>query len=62
MSKWGAMLAVALCGGTTYTSCQTRLRDNLVGGTTVWINSLLDPSLYLDALLASITDTNTGQQ
>lgn len=49
--RYGLILAAALSGGTTITSCDTRVRRDLVDGTKAWIFSLFDPNLILDSLI-----------
>lgn len=54
--KWGLLLMATLSGGTTFVSCDTRLRQDIVDGTKAWIFSLLDPNLFLDALNINVDE------
>ena len=56
--RWALMLAAALSGGSTFASCDTRIRQDLVAGTKNWIFSLFDPNLYLDSILLDSSDQN----
>jgi hypothetical protein len=55
--KWVGLLAATLAGGSLLETCQTRLRDGIVGGTENYILSLLDPTLFIEDLLDDGTST-----
>lgn len=54
--SWALMAAAALSGGTTFVSCQSRFLQTVNDGMRTWALSLLDPSIYLDALLDETQD------
>ena len=51
--KRALMLMAALAGGMLPISCQVRFRDGVVAGTTAYVFSLLDPTLYIESLLGA---------
>ena len=53
-------LAAALAGGSTFTSCDTRLRTAVVGGTKNFIFSLFDPSVLFPDVFGQSTNGGSG--
>lgn len=49
-SKLGLTLAAALAGGSLLGTCQTRLKDAVVGGSTDYLYTLLDPTAIVGLL------------
>jgi len=49
-------LAAALAGGSLLSTCETRLKDAVVGGTKNYFFSLLSPTSIVDLFSADDTD------
>ncbi|MEK7710919.1 MAG: hypothetical protein AAB341_03395 [Planctomycetota bacterium] len=53
-------LAAMLAGGSTFTSCDTRLRTAVVGGTKNFIFSLFDPAVLFPDVFDQSASGGTG--
>ena len=49
-------LAAALAGGSMLSTCETRLKDAVVGGTKDYFFSILNPTTIVDLLFPTETD------
>ncbi len=54
--KLAMTLAAALAGGSLLSTCETRLKDAVVGGTKNYFFSLLSPTSIVDLFSADDTD------
>ncbi len=53
-------IAAMLCGGSTFTSCDTRVRTSVVAGMKDFVFGLLDPQFVFAALLDSPAEENNN--
>ncbi len=61
LRRWGLVLVATLSGGTTFASCDTRIRQDLVDGTKTFLFSLFDPNLFLGSMTSgTTTGTNSN--
>jgi hypothetical protein len=58
-SRIGCVLAAALAGGTVFTSCDTRVREAVIGGSKDFLFTLLSPSNVTDLLFGSDITTDS---
>ena len=54
--KLAMTLAAALAGGSMLSTCETRLKDAVVGGTKDYFFSILNPTTIVDLLFPTETD------
>ncbi len=54
VARWSCVATLA--GGSLFSTCQTRVRDSIVDGSTAFLFSILDPTSVADLLLGDDED------
>lgn len=59
-AKLAGTFVAMMAGGSLFTSCQTRIRDSVVGGSRSFVLSLLDPAAILAQLATDVNQSPTS--